>query len=39
MRILAMIFALCLMGCNTVQGVGQDLESAGKKGEELIKGN
>ncbi|MEM8917852.1 MAG: entericidin A/B family lipoprotein [Pseudomonadota bacterium] len=27
---------LVLTGCNTVQGVGQDIESVGKAGEEVI---
>jgi predicted small secreted protein len=29
--------AVLASGCNTVQGVGDDLKSAGKKGEEVIK--
>ena len=29
--------AFALSGCNTVQGVGDDIKSAGKKGEEVIK--
>ena len=29
-------FAFALGGRNTVQGVGDDLKSAGKKGEEVI---
>ena len=28
---------LTLAACNTVQGAGQDLESIGKKGEEVLK--
>jgi len=28
--------AFAVGGCNTVQGVGEDLQSAGKKGEEVI---
>lgn len=28
--------AFAVGGCNTVQGVGDDLKSAGKKGEEVI---
>lgn len=39
MRLLVLLSALCLMGCNTVQGLGQDLDSAGKKGEEVINGD
>lgn len=27
---------LILAGCNTVKGVGQDIESVGKAGEEVI---
>lgn len=27
---------LILAGCNTVKGVGQDIESVGKTGEEVI---
>ncbi|MDA0338745.1 MAG: entericidin [Proteobacteria bacterium] len=30
---------LALAACNTVQGAGQDLESIGRKGEEVIKGD
>ena len=37
-----MAVAVCaivaLVGCNTVQGLGQDIESVGRKGEEVIKG-
>jgi len=29
--------ALIASGCNTLQGVGQDLESAGDKAEEVTK--
>lgn len=39
MRIMILICALALASCNTVQGLGQDLESAGKKGEEVINGD
>jgi predicted small secreted protein len=39
MRIFIVLCALVLASCNTVQGLGQDLESAGKKGEEVIKGD
>lgn len=28
-----------LSACNTVQGLGQDIESVGNKGEEVIKKN
>jgi predicted small secreted protein len=28
---------VCLAACNTVQGLGQDIESVGRKGEEVIK--
>jgi len=38
MRFVILGLTFMLMACNTVQGLGQDLESAGKKGEELIKG-
>lgn len=29
--------AVLASGCNTIQGVGDDIKSAGKKGEEVIK--
>ncbi len=29
---------MSLAACNTVQGVGKDIQSVGKKGEEVIKG-
>lgn len=29
---------IVLAACNTVQGLGQDIESVGRKGEEVIKG-
>ena len=29
--------ALLISGCNTVKGLGRDIESAGKAGEEAIK--
>jgi predicted small secreted protein len=31
--------ALLLVGCNTVKGLGRDIQSAGQAGEEAIKGN
>jgi len=31
--------AFAVSGCNTVQGVGDDLKSAGKKGEEVLDGD
>ncbi|WP_414695491.1 entericidin A/B family lipoprotein [Pedomonas sp.] len=31
--------ALGAAACNTVQGAGQDIESVGKEGEEVIKGD
>lgn len=33
----AFFAALTLSACNTIQGVGQDLESAGDKAEEVTK--
>lgn len=32
------LFTLCLgaTACNTVQGLGEDIQSVGKKGEEVI---
>lgn len=35
-----LVWALALgaAACNTVQGAGQDIESVGKEGEEVIKG-
>lgn len=36
MRFTLLLLALSLMACNTVQGVGRDIESVGKKGEEVI---
>ena len=32
----AMTAALALSACNTVQGVGRDIESVGRAGEEAI---
>jgi entericidin A len=29
---------LALAGCNTVKGVGRDIQSVGQKGEDVIKG-
>ncbi len=29
---------MSLAACNTVQGAGKDIESVGKKGEEVLKG-
>ena len=34
----AVFVMLTLGACNTVQGLGQDIESVGRKGEEVIKG-
>lgn len=34
---LAILAAFSLSACNTIQGVGQDLESAGDKAEEVTK--
>ena len=31
------VFALALTGCNTVKGVGQDLQKAGEKIEDAAK--
>ena len=31
--------ALGAAACNTVQGAGQDIESVGKKGEDVIQGD
>jgi predicted small secreted protein len=31
--------AVALTGCNTVKGVGQDIQSAGEAGEKAISGN
>ncbi len=31
-----LVFLLALSGCNTVRGLGQDLESAADAGEEVI---
>ena len=31
------LMAVALAACNTVQGLGQDVESVGKKGEEVLK--
>jgi predicted small secreted protein len=28
-----------LTGCNTVQGIGKDIESVGRKGEQVLDGN
>ncbi len=28
---------LAMAACNTVQGVGEDIQSVGKKGEEVLK--
>ncbi|MEO0410967.1 MAG: entericidin [Pseudomonadota bacterium] len=36
--LILMITVLSLGGCNTVQGVGQDIEAIGKKSEDLIDG-
>ena len=33
----SMAFALALGGCNTVKGVGQDLQKAGEKIEDVAK--
>ena len=35
--LLALSFALLLCGCNTVKGVGQDLQKAGEKIEDAAK--
>jgi predicted small secreted protein len=32
-------FAMGLTACNTVQGVGKDIESVGKKGEQVLDKN
>ncbi len=34
---LLLLISITVAGCNTVQGVGQDIESVGKKGEEVLK--
>lgn len=34
--ILASSIAITASACNTVKGVGQDIESVGRKGEEVI---
>jgi entericidin B len=34
--VLMTIGMAALAACNTVQGVGQDIESVGRKGEEVI---
>jgi predicted small secreted protein len=34
---LIVLASLALAACNTVQGVGKDISSVGKKGEEVIK--
>ncbi|MEM6680940.1 MAG: entericidin, EcnA/B family [Pseudomonadota bacterium] len=39
MRFIVLALTLMLISCNTVQGIGEDLTSAGKKGEEIIKGD
>ena len=31
-----LLAGLAFAGCNTVQGLGQDIESVGRKGEEVI---
>lgn len=33
----ALAFLLAVAACNTVQGVGEDISSVGKKGEEILK--
>ncbi|MEM7569014.1 MAG: entericidin [Pseudomonadota bacterium] len=39
MRVLLLLsVVMALAACNTVQGVGRDIESIGKKGEDLIDG-
>lgn len=39
MRVLLLLsVVIALAACNTVQGVGRDIESIGKKGEDLIEG-
>jgi predicted small secreted protein len=35
--LLSMIFVLALSGCNTVQGVGQDVQKAGQVLEDAAK--
>ncbi|MDO9482010.1 MAG: entericidin A/B family lipoprotein [Hydrogenophaga sp.] len=35
--LLSMIFVLALAGCNTVQGVGQDVQKAGQVLEDAAK--
>ena len=32
----ASVFALTATACNTIQGIGQDIESVGKAGERAI---
>jgi predicted small secreted protein len=38
-KVTAILLGVALMGlsaCNTVQGVGKDIESVGKKGEQVL---
>lgn len=35
--LIALLLALALVGCNTVKGVGQDLQKAGEKIEDAAK--
>lgn len=37
--IVSMILSFALMGCNTVKGIGQDLQKAGNKIEDVAKKN
>ena len=37
--LIAMSLAVALSGCNTVKGVGQDLQKAGEKIEDVAKKN
>lgn len=32
-----LVILLAIAACNTVQGVGEDISSIGKKGEEVLK--
>ncbi len=35
--IIALVFSFALAGCNTVKGVGQDIQKAGEKLEDAAK--
>jgi len=38
LTVVLIVLAGILAGCNTVQGLGEDIKQAGQKGEEIISG-